>query len=267
MRSLIAALFLAATATAALAQSAADVVRLELLPGWREADGTHMAGLRIVLAPGWKTYWRAPGEAGIPPSFDWAGSSNLAGARTHYPVPDVFRLNGVRTIGYRDAVVLPIALRPRDGGQAITLRGRVGLGVCETVCIPFEARIQATLPAGAGGAGSAEIRAALADAPLSGSEAGLRAVGCRIDPIGDGLRLTARMEMPPLGGDEVAVIEAGDPSIWVSEAVARRQGGALTATADLVPPQGAPFALDRSSLRFTVLADGRAAELHGCGAG
>jgi hypothetical protein len=72
------------------------------------------------------------------------------------------------------------------------------------------------------------------------------------------------MEMPPLGNDEATVIELTDPSIWVSEVSARRQGGTLTATADLVPPQGAPFALDRSSLRFTVLADGRAAELRGC---
>jgi DsbC/DsbD-like thiol-disulfide interchange protein len=243
------------------------VVQLELLPGWRQADGTHMAGLRITLAPGWKTYWRAPGEAGVPPTFDWSRSSNLAGARTQFPVPDVFSLNGVRTIGYRDSVVLPIALRPRNDGQAIALRGKVGLGVCETICIPFEARIEATLPAGGAGAGTAEIRAALADVPLSKSAAGVRGVSCRVEPIRDGLRLTATMQMPPLGRDEAAVIEAGDPSIWVSEVATRREGGALTATADLVPPQGAPFALDRSSLRFTVLADGRAAELNGCGAG
>ena len=181
-------------------------------------------------------------------------------------MPGVFRVNGMRTIGYRDGVVLPIALKPRDAAAPIALRGRVDLGVCETICIPFQARIEATLPAG-GGAGAAEIRAALADAPLSAAEAGVRAVTCRIEPIADGLRLTATMEMPALGRDEAAVIELADPTIWVSEAEARRQGGTLTATADLVPPQGTPFALDRSSLRFTVLADGRAVEVRGCEAG
>lgn len=266
MRTFLAAIILAATVGAATAQSAADVVRLELLPGWRQSDGTHVAGLRIALAPGWKTYWRAPGDAGIPPSFDWSGSSNLAGAQPHFPVPEVFLQNGMRTIGYEDGVVLPITLRPREDGKPIALRGRIGLGVCETVCIPFEARIEATLPVGPG-SGAAEIKAALADVPLSAAQAQVRGVGCRIDPIRDGLRLTATMQMPALGSQESAVIEPADASIWVSQVETRRQGGTLTATADLVPPHGAPFALDRSSLRFTVLADGRATEMQGCGAG
>ena len=263
MRMLLTVLLFAASAGAAAGQSAADVVRLELLPGWRQADGTHMAGLRISLAPGWKTYWRAPGEAGIPPSFDWSGSDNLAAARTHYPTPEVFSVRGVRTIGYEDGVVLPIALRPTDRGEAIALRGHVELGVCESVCIPFEARIEAVLPA-AGSTGAGAIRAALSDAPLSAAQAGARGVDCRLEPIGDGLRLTATLDMPPLGGDEAAIVELSDSTIWVSEVEARRQGDTLTAVADLVPPQGAPFALDRSSLRFTVLADGRAVEISGC---
>lgn len=265
MRSLLLVLALL-LATPVSAQSVADVVRLELLPGWRQADGTHMAGLRITLAPGWKTYWRAPGEAGIPPSFDWSRSRNLAGARTHFPVPEVFRINGFRTIGYKDGVVLPLALRPVDAGQAIILTGRVELGVCESVCIPFEARLEATLPPGEG-TGTTAIRAALSDVPLSSAQAGVRSVSCALRPIADGLRLTATVEMPALGRDEATVIELADPAIWVSEVKAERRGGRLTATADLVPPAGAPFALDRSSLRFTVLADGRAVEMRGCTAG
>lgn len=264
MRTLFASFVLAMLGLSATAQSAADVVRLELLPGWRQADGTHMAGLRITLAQGWKTYWRAPGEAGVPPSFDWSGSSNVAAATAHFPVPETFHTNGLRTIGYHDTVVLPIALRTRDGAESIALHGKVALGVCETICIPFEARIEATLPASGSGIGASEIRAALADVPLTASEAGIRRVSCRLEPIRDGLRLTATVEMPPLGQDEAAVIEAGDPSIWVSEVATQRQGGALMATADMVPQQGAPFALDRSSLRFTVLAGGRAAEVRGC---
>ena len=266
MRMLLVLLALLLSTGLAAGQTASDVVRLELLPGWRQADGTHMAGLRISLAPGWKTYWRAPGAAGIPPSFDWEDSENLAAAQPHFPVPDVFRLNGVRTIGYGDSVVFPLAFRPRDEGQPISLSARVSLGVCETICIPFEARIEATLPAGTGG-GEAAIRAALSDTPLTAAEAGVEGVGCHVAPIRDGLRLTATLEMPSLGRDETTVVELSDPSIWVSEIEASRQGGRLTAAADLVPPEGAPFALDRSSLRFTVLADGRAVEVRGCSAG
>ncbi len=264
MRTLIFALFLATAPLACGAQSVSDVVRLELLPGWREADGSHVAGLRISLAPGWKTYWRSPGEAGVPPSFDWSGSRNVVSATPHFPVPDVFHVNGMRTIGYKDSVVLPIVLRPGRVGQPIALRGRIELGVCETICIPFRARVEATLPAGSTAVGP-EIRAALADAPMSASQARLRSIDCRIEPISDGLRLTATLEMPAVGSDEAAVIEIGNPNIWVSEVDTRRSGDQLTASADLVPPQGAPFALDRSSLRFTVLAGGSAVEVNGCG--
>lgn len=266
MRTLLSLVLFFATAGGTMAQSPSDAARLELLHGWRQADGVHIAGLRITLAPGWKTYWRSPGEAGIPPAFDWSGSSNLAGARTSFPVPEVFHLDGLQAIGYRDSVVFPLALRPRDAGKPISLRGRVALGVCETICIPFEARITATLSPGET-SGQTAIRAALSDAPMTAAQAGVRKVSCHLEPIRDGLRITASLSLPPLGRDEVTAIELADPSIWVSQVETTRQGGTLTATADLVPASGEPFALDRSSLRFTVLSDGRAAEVHGCDAG
>jgi DsbC/DsbD-like thiol-disulfide interchange protein len=225
-----------------------------------------MAGLRITLAPGWKTYWRAPGEAGIPPSFDWSTSENLALASTHFPTPDVFEINGMRTIGYGGSVVLPLAFRPADAGGAIALRGSVSLGVCETICIPFSARIAADLVPGTD-RGEREIRAALAQAPRSAAEAGVDGVGCRVEPIADGLRLTALIDMPSLGRDEIAVFEAGDPDLWISGAEVRRTGGTLVAAADLVAPHGGPFVLDRSAVRVTVLADGHGVEIEGCRAG
>ena len=57
----------------------------DLLTGWRLEDGRHAAAIRIRLDPGWKTYWRAPGDGGIPPSFDWQGARNLAGWSVHWP--------------------------------------------------------------------------------------------------------------------------------------------------------------------------------------
>src|SRR6056297_1113481 len=92
---------LAAAPASAHAEAAmpADVVRAEVLPGWTTGAGTRMAALRLTLAPGWKTYWRAPGDAGIPPAFDWSGSRNLKGVAFHWPAPDVFQSYGIRTIG------------------------------------------------------------------------------------------------------------------------------------------------------------------------
>ena len=73
----------------ALSQMPDNLARAEISPGWREGY-SHVAGLTIRLAPGWKTYWRAPGDAGIPPSFNWSGSKNVADVRVQFPVPEVF---------------------------------------------------------------------------------------------------------------------------------------------------------------------------------
>jgi len=221
-----------------------------------------MAALRIRLAPGWKTYWRAPGDAGIPPRFDWRGSRNIGAVAFHWPVPKVFDQNGMRSVGYANELILPMELTPRRPGGPIAVRAEVEIGVCEEVCIPMSARIAADLPE-AGGS-DRRIRAAMARRPLSAGEARVTAVACRVQPIADGLRLTAEIRMPRLGSDEIAVFELPDQTIWVSEAVATRQGPALTATAEMVPPGNAPFFLNRQDVRITVLAGGRAVDIQGC---
>ena len=70
----------------------ADIVQAEVLPGWRTPSGTWMAALHLTLSPGWKTYWRVPGEAGIPPLFDIAASTNIAALAVHWPTPHVFEI-------------------------------------------------------------------------------------------------------------------------------------------------------------------------------
>ncbi|MGC8201553.1 protein-disulfide reductase DsbD domain-containing protein [Aliiroseovarius sp. PTFE2010] len=249
-------------ATQAHAMDLSDVASVDVLPGWRTDSGTHMAALRVRLAPGWKTYWRAPGEAGIPPRFDWAGSQNIGSVAFHWPTPVVFEQNGVRTIGYKDELVLPIELTPATPGQPIKMLSAVELGICEDICMPVTVQINAILPA-TGGANPA-IRAALADQPSSANRAGVERVTCDAQPISDGLRLTASLTMPALGPSEVAVVELPDESIWVSEADTRRDGARLTAQSDLVPPSAAPFMLDRSEIRITVIADGHAVDIRGC---
>lgn len=237
------------------------VAEVEVLPGWREG-AVHIAALRIKLAPGWKTYWRAPGDAGIPPSLAWKGSTNLAGLRFHWPVPHVFTVNGMRSIGYKDEVILPIYLTPQRPGDPIELRGELDLGVCLDVCVPVQVRISTDIPAS--GSRDPRIVAALADRAQTAAEAGMTGALCSVEPISDGLRLTANIAMPQQGGAEVVVVETPNPDIWVSDAASQRQGGVLQAEADLVPPNARPFALDRSSLRITVIGAGRAVDIRGC---
>jgi DsbC/DsbD-like thiol-disulfide interchange protein len=246
--------------------AASDVVSARLLPGWRTARGTHMAALALTLAPGWKTYWRAPGEAGIPPGFDWSGSRNLGGLALHWPRPEVIAQGAARSLGYHGRLVLPIEVRPADGTGPIELRATVELGVCEDVCVPVTLRLAARLDPP--GAADPAIAAALADRPLAAGEAGVTRLSCRIEPIADGLRLVAEIALPePRRFAAAAAVETDAPGVWVSGATLAPAPGGLRVSADLVPEDGRPFALDRGGLRLTLVGTAEAVELHGCPGG
>lgn len=241
-----------------------QVIFAEILPGWQTETGTYMAGLRLDLAPGWKTYWRAPGDAGIPPRFDWSGSQNVADVQVHWPKPKVFSANGMRTIVYEHQVVLPVELTPVRAGDPIALRAHVELGVCHDICMPMDLRLSGSLPDEGSWQQQAPIRAALAARPQPAAQAHVADVHCAVEAISDGLRLTAEIDIPALGAGEAAVFELTDPSIWVSEATMAREGSKLVARADLVPVTGQPFALDRSMVRITLLGEERAVDIQGC---
>lgn len=250
----------------ASAQNLRDIVQVEVLPGWRGADGTHMAALRVTMADGWKTYWRSPGEAGIPPRFDWRGSRNLLGAEMIWPTPRITVDHGMLTIGYSRELVLPMQLLPKRSGQDVRLKGLIEIGVCREVCIPAELRVNATLPAG-GAQRDPRIAASLANRPYTASEAGVGRVACRVLPSQDGLGLRAEIDMPRLGGNETAIIEVSDPMVWVAKPKTTRQGGRLVAQTSLHHVEGRSFALDRKGIRVTVLAGGEAVDIQGCPAG
>lgn len=255
-------LFAALAATPVLATTQDEVLSAKLRPGWQEGGGAHMAALDLTLAPGWKTYWRSPGDAGIPPRFDWSGSQNVKSVRIHWPAPSVFFTSGLQTIGYHDRLVLPLEIMPVDAAKPVTLAVRVELGVCDDICIPASLSLAARLVPP--GTPDQAIIGALAERAASAGEAGVSAVSCTVDAIGDGLRLTARLRLPDPGAAEVVAFETADPATWVAEAATRREGGELVSVTELVPPDGAPFALDRSGVVMTVLSKGGAVEVRGC---
>ncbi|WP_342588784.1 protein-disulfide reductase DsbD domain-containing protein [Roseovarius aestuariivivens] len=254
---------LAATGPAA-AQS--DLVEARILPGWRAADGTHIAGLQFTLKDGWKTYWRAPGDAGIPPQFDWRGSSNLSSVEIEWPTPRQIRQSGVTTIGYDRTVTLPLRISPARKGGAIRLSAQIDMGVCKDVCVPVNVSVAQNL-GDTDAAPDPLIVAALAERPFSAAEAGVGRVTCRLSPIEDGLRLQAEIRMPSLGRGELAVFEAGDPNIWIAPSRTTRQNGRLMAETTLHHMAGRSFAVDRSEIRITVLGPGSAVDIQGCEAG
>lgn len=251
-----------ATPYPARANPYSELVRIELIPGWRRPDGEHVAALHLTLADGWKTYWRAPGDAGIPPLFDWSRSRNLQSAVPIWPTPIVFSQNGMRSIGYKHELVLPIRITPDRTGRDIALDMRVQIGICNDICVPVDLTVVGTLPDG--GRPDPRIASAMADVPVPVRETGFRVIGCTLQPTKDGLRLTARLAMPGGSQPEAMVIETADPQVWVAEPQMRRENGDLVAETDLVHIEGGAFALDRSGLRLTVLGPQQAVDIRGC---
>lgn len=251
-----------AAAGLATAQVPDTVAQVDLRPGWRADNGTHMAAIEITLAPGWKTYWRSPGDGGIPPRLMLTPSDNIRSVQIGWPVPEVFDQNGLRSIGYTDGVTLPLAIATIDSGGPIDVSGRIEIGVCEDVCIPMSFPINARLDSE--GLEDPVVRAAFANRPKSANEAGVRSISCRVEPIADGLRVTARIALGPLPGTETAVFETNLPDVWVAPAEVSRSGNMLEATTEMVPANAKPFALDRSKLRITVIGTDQAVDIRGC---
>ena len=108
-------------------------------------------GLELKLKPGWKTYWRSPGDAGLAPAVDWKGSGNLTSGKLNWPAPHRFTILGLETFGYKDAVVFPIDGIPATPGKALDLKAKVDLLVCEKLCVPKTLDLTLTLPAGTEG--------------------------------------------------------------------------------------------------------------------
>ncbi|HEY5598972.1 MAG TPA: protein-disulfide reductase DsbD domain-containing protein [Kiloniellales bacterium] len=179
-----------------------EQARLRLIAGGQAAavgQGISL-GLQFALQPGWKIYWRAPGDAGYPPTVDWSGSDNLAGAEMRWPVPHRFSLFGLETFGYSDEVVLPVEARAVRPGEAVLLRAKVDYLICADICIPREALLGLDLPAGAP---ASSPEAMLIDkyralVPGDGTAVGLRLQEAVLtgDAQAPVLRVTARSQTP-----------------------------------------------------------------------
>jgi DsbC/DsbD-like thiol-disulfide interchange protein len=115
------------------------------------SDNQLIAGIQIRLDPGWKTYWRMPGDSGVPPSFDWSGSKNLRSAEVLYPAPHRFTDASGTAIGYEDEVVFPVMVTPERLDEPVELKLNVDYGLCKTLCIPNQANLSIELPPHAAG--------------------------------------------------------------------------------------------------------------------
>ena len=149
-------------------------------------------GLQFRIQPGWKIYWRTPGDAGFPPQPTWNGGENLAAVSMRWPAPLRFSIFGLQTLGYEDDVVFPLDVRPERPGQPIAVRASIPYLICKEVCVPETAIVALDLPAGPAEPTNQAISIARFDArvPGDGTLAGLSIQRASLESSGDEMTLT-----------------------------------------------------------------------------
>jgi suppressor for copper-sensitivity B len=169
---------------------AGKISKVELLSWTEGTAGTspRWAGVRVTLREGWKTYWRTPGDAGLPPVFDWSGSVNAQGQEIAWPHPVPFEFQGLKTTGYEGSVTFPVKYEVPLPGQPGRLALKAEILVCSHICFPETHEASFAL-----GTGDAEIPAhvdmiaeAIGKVPVASDVAGvdIRAVpgGAAVGP-------------------------------------------------------------------------------------
>jgi DsbC/DsbD-like thiol-disulfide interchange protein len=113
----------------------------------KSGDATWLrAAIEIRLDPGWKTYWREPGDSGVPPTFDFSGSENVKSVTVLWPPPERFPDGaGGNSIGYVGDIVLPLRVLPQDATKPPSVHLKLDYAVCGTLCVPAEANLALSL--------------------------------------------------------------------------------------------------------------------------
>ncbi len=240
-----------AVATGALASGSAweDPAEVRILDGGLMEDGeTRLGGLEILLDPGWKTYWRHPGDSGIPPTLDFTGSDNLAAVAIEYPAPELFWDGYAWSLGYADAVVFPLIVSAKDPAKPVDLKIAMQYGVCKDVCIPAEASAGLMLDgAKARRSGIDFYRARVPESVAEGT--GVRHAA--VDHAGDVPVLEIHLSLPGAEQDAFAVVEG--PEGWYLPVPDRAGQSAEGAKIYRMPLDGAPegAVLSGAELRIT----------------
>lgn len=233
--------------TSAWARS--DQADVRLIAARTAVDGAEAVrlGLQFDLKPGWKVYWRSPGDAGYPPSVDWAGSDNLAEAAFAWPVPHRFELFGIQTAGYDTQVVLPITARLEDPSRPLQLHGAVDYLICSEICIPGAATVELTLPAAGGGPSDFAhlIERYQSQVPSAGQGIALET----FTVSGDTARVVVTADPPlaapdlfiegPLGDGAGTGVISGAPKVSLAQG-GRRATFTATLLAPYAPGEGVP---------------------------
>ena len=187
--------------------------KVRLVSGRVDLDGksTLLAGVQLRMNSGWKTYWKNPGDSGVPPSFDWSGSKNLKHAELLYPAPHRFADANGMAIGYDDEVVFPVKLTPEREGEPIELNLAFAYGLCKDLCIPNDVSLGLALAADAGKGDALLLETFLTRVPKSAKSGVLPEVsGVEAKLDGEAPELVVNALFPPGATGTDLFIDGGD---------------------------------------------------------
>jgi DsbC/DsbD-like thiol-disulfide interchange protein len=231
--------------------------KVRLVTGTADDGGAHalLAGVQLRIDPGWKTYWRNPGDSGVPPSFDWTGSKNLKGAEVLYPAPHRFADAGGTAIGYGEDVLFPVKLTPERDGEPVEVKLAFSYGLCKDLCIPNEVSLSLALPADAGKGEALILDAALAQVPKparSGLLPEVNGVEAKLD--GDAPGLVVDAVFPPGATGTDLFIDGGDVFVPVPAPLGALVDGKQRFAVTFASPSEAA-AIKGKTLRLTLVSD------------
>jgi suppressor for copper-sensitivity B len=142
-----------------------------------------LLGLEAELQPGWKIYWRSPGDAGLPPKLMPEPDSDLTALDFLWPVPHRFQTYGIDTFGYKEHVLFPVSATVARPGQEQRIHTKVSFLICEEICVPGQTKVGLDVPAGPAEASfeAPMIREALLQVPDQGQRHNMALDALRFD--------------------------------------------------------------------------------------
>ncbi len=149
---LIAAAVLSVSVSSALSSSVSEWVIVQggavrlLRASEPDTDGLYRGGIEFRLEEGWHTYWRYPGEAGIPTEASFVNSVNIASAELMFPAPRAYSDGFSTSLIYSDKVVLPLLIKRLNDGRPAILSANLTFGICKDICIPGQAEVSLVFP-------------------------------------------------------------------------------------------------------------------------
>ena len=242
-----------------------DVVSVEYIHGWKDANGDIQGAIQFELSPGWKTYWRNPGPFGVKPNFDWTKSWNIKNIEFAWPTPEIFNQYDVKIIGYKDYVTIPIKIIKFNSLARVILRMKIAFGVCSDICLLKTAELSIPKDLKELPKNYNLIKDTLRMVPTVATDRVVSHYKCIIQINGEDVTLSyvAELSNKPIS-EKTMILEYSAPRLYLDNQKITAKKKTVSVTASLTNISKTMGAIERNKIVATLIIDGKGFELRGC---